>query len=330
MRARLHLGDRGGDVLRPETTPEDDPARLARRPLPVGRIVLAPREVDDPGHRLAGAIQRRVAAADLAPLHGVHLVEVGSRVARRADPHRDRERRVRDGEDRLGRPGALRCEDEAEQVGARLCGRGDVLLEGQPADLDERPRKEHGELRRRVGRAHQRRAHQNRIGARKLRRSALRARGDARLGDHDAVARNRRDELELGCPIDRERGKVTRVDADDRRLERDCALELRPVVGLHQRVEAEPRCLIHERRRGGVVEVAKQQEDGVRSGALRRAQVVRRGEEALCEKRRVRRRARCAKVVPRPGEALVHEHGDRGGAGCGVRGRDPGRIRVGA
>ena len=48
-------------------------------------------------------------------------------------------------------PGALRGgvgEDEAREVGAGLGGGGDVLLAGQTADLDERPRDELGELRR--------------------------------------------------------------------------------------------------------------------------------------------------------------------------------------
>ncbi len=47
------------------------------------------------------------------------------------------------------------------------------------------------------------------------------------------------DELELGRPVDGERGEVARVDSHDVRVESDGALELPLVVSLDQRVEAE-------------------------------------------------------------------------------------------
>src|SRR5581483_12199044 len=50
--------------------------------------------------------------------------------------------------------------------------------------------------------------------------------------------------------------------------------------------------------------------------------VVLRREEALREERQGGRRARCAEVVDRPGEALVDEDGDRGCAAALIGGQD--------
>ena len=165
--------------------------RPPRAPSAPGR----PRPTGGRGARATGsplAVERRVAAAHLARLDGVHLVEVGVALARLADPDGDGERRLGHGQHARRCARALGGEHEPEQVGARLGGRGDVLLARQAADLHERAGEELGELRRRVGGAHQRRADEDRVRARELGRRALRPRLDAGLGDHDPVGGDRR------------------------------------------------------------------------------------------------------------------------------------------
>ena len=84
----------------------------------------------------------------------------------------------------------------------------------------------------------------------------------------------RRDELELGAAVDRERREVARVDADHRRAERDRAVELVGVVRLDERVEPEraasPISCAHVR----VVEVAQQEQRRVGAGAARGLEVL--------------------------------------------------------
>jgi hypothetical protein len=150
------------------------------------------------------------------------------------------------------------------------------------------------------GRAHERRADEDRVCTGELGRGALRAGLDARLGDHDAVGGDRAEEGELRPPVDRERREVARVDADDRRPERDRPGDLRGVVRLDERVEPEAGRLLEQRPHQVVVEVAGAGERRVGACLLRRAQVVGRGEEALGEERRLRRGARGPQVVPVP------------------------------
>ena len=159
---------------------------------------------------LAVAEEHGVAAADGALFPLVHLVERRAARAGLADPDGDGEQLVRDRQHLGRRPRALRSEDEARQVGARLGCDGDVLLAGQSADLDERAREELAQLLARVGRLHQRRADEDRVGARELGGGALRARVDAALGDRDPVGRDARDELELRAAgrSRRSRGRV--------------------------------------------------------------------------------------------------------------------------
>ena len=83
-----------------------------------------------------------------------------------------------------------------------------------------------------------------------------------------------------------------------------------------------------QRPREVVVEVAQEQQRGVRAGLLRGAEVVGRREEALREERGVGRCARGREVVPGAVEALVDEHGDRRRARSGVRGGDRGGVGV--
>ena len=162
-------------------------------------VVLTPRKVEKARDRLAVPVERRLASADLALLDRVDLVEIGRRVARRADPHGHAERLAGDGQHTLGRPRALGGEHEAEKVGARLDRGRHVLLAREPADLDERAREKLAELGRWVGRPHQSRADEDRIRPCELGCRALGACLDARFGDHDAVVGDAAEELELCC-----------------------------------------------------------------------------------------------------------------------------------
>ena len=177
--------------------------------------------------------------------------------------------------------GERRLEDEAAEVGARLDGDRDVLLARQPADLHERARDQLAQLGARVGRLHQRRADENRVRAGELRRRALGARVDRALGDDHAVSRRTRDELELRSAVDRERREIARVDPDHGSAERDGPPELGLVVRLDERVEADPVRVPHQRCRRGVVEVAQDQQRGVRTRLAELAQVLLGREEPL-------------------------------------------------
>ncbi len=138
------------------------------------------------------AVARAVAVLALVELH-----DVGAGLVLIADEDRDAKHRVRRVEELVGAAWALLREDEADEVGARVDRDVDVLLAGQPADLDERPRDQLGELGAGIGRAHQRRADEDRVRAGELGGRALRARLDRRLGDHDPVARRTREQREL-------------------------------------------------------------------------------------------------------------------------------------
>ena len=139
-----------------------------------------------------------------------------------------------------------------------------------------------------------------------------------------------RDELELTAAVDRERREVARVDPDHRCFEGGRAFELLRVVRLDERVEPEVAGAAHQLGGLRVVEVAEKEQDGVRARLLRRPQVLGRREEALCEQRQPRRRARGTQVVPVAAEALVDEHRDGGRSGALVGGGEPGGVGVGA
>ena len=79
-----------------------------------------------------------------------------------------------------------------------------------------------------------------------------------------------------------------------------------------------------------VVEVAQDEEHGVRARFAQLAQVLLGREEALAEQRHVRHRACCAQIVERAGEALVDEDRDRRRACARVGGDDLLDARAGA
>ena len=91
--------------------------------------------------------------------------------------------------------------------------------------------------------------------------------------------------------VDREGAEVARVDADDRRVERDRTRELVCVVRFDERVEPERIGAVHQRAGGAVVEVAQDEQRGVGAGVARLAQVIGRREEPLREQRHVGGRA---------------------------------------
>ena len=200
--------DRGADVVRAEPAGEHEPAVRRRRAAASGRGPRPPtagrrrarparrrgagrrrgRAPCPPRARRAGRGRRRCSSgsptktATLSTVSGTSSTR--GRAARRA----------------LG-------EDEAAEVGAGLDRGVDVLLPRQPADLDERPREQLAQLRAGIGRAHQRRADEDRVCAGELGRGRLRPRVDRALGDDDAVARRLRDELELRGAVDRGRSR---------------------------------------------------------------------------------------------------------------------------
>ena len=174
------------------------------RALEVRRILGLPRQVDDGADPLAAAAQHAVARA-VAVLARVELDEVGVRLVLLADEDGDAQHRLGRVEQLVGAARALPGEDEADEVGARLDRRVDVLLPGEAADLDERPRDQLRELRAGVGRAHQRRADEHRVRAGQLGGGALGARRDRGLRDDDPVARRLREQPQL-----RVRGRARR------------------------------------------------------------------------------------------------------------------------
>ncbi len=290
-------------------------------------VRLLPRQVDDRADLLAAAEQDGVARA-MPVLARVELHEVGVGLGRLADEHRDAQHRRRRVEQRLGPARALLREDEPDEVGSGRDGRVDVLLPGQAAHLHERPGEQPRELGSRVRRAHQRRSDQDGAGAAQLRGGRLRARLDAALRDHDAVARRARDQCELRVAVDREVPEVPGVDADDRCVELRRAVELVGVVRLDERVEPEPCGFVEQCGARGVVEIAEQEQHGVGARRTRFLEVLARAEEALREQRQSRGGARRAQVVERACEALVDQHRHRPRARGLVRARDGGRIAV--
>ncbi len=256
----------------------------------------------------------------MAVLAGVELDEVGAGLVLLADEDGDAEDGVRCVEELVGAARALPRKDEADEVCARLDGGVDVLLAGQATDLDEGPRDQPRERGARIGGAHQRRADEDRVGARELGRGALGACRDGGLGDDDPVARRAREQGELCSSVDREGREVARVDADHGSPERDRAVELGRVVRLDERVEPEGLRVLQQPRTRLVVEIAKDEERRVGAGLARRPQMVGRREEALGEQRQRRFRPGRAQVVPRAGEPLVHEHRHRARPGALVAG----------
>ena len=221
------------------------------------------------------------------------------------------------------------CENESGQVGPGLgCG-SHVFLACQSAHLDQWPRDELGELRSRVVRTHERRADEDRVGAGEFGRRPLGPRFDAALRDDGTIARRARDEAELRLAVDAERGEIARVDPDHGRSERDRALQLRRVVRLHERLEAELGGEGEQTPHRRVVEVAKQQKCGIGARFARSAQILVRREEPLCQERQRRRRTRGTQVVPGAAEALVDEYRHGGRAGSLVCRGDRSRIRIG-
>ena len=92
---------------------------------------------------------------------------------------------------------------------------------------------------------------------------------DAALGDdHGLVVAQSGDQLELCFAVDLERRQVAGVDADDLGLESDRPLQLVRVVSLHERLDTELACVGDQGGGARVVDVAQQDECGVRAGEL--------------------------------------------------------------
>ena len=167
------------------------------------------------------------------------------------------------------------------------------------------------------------------VGARELRLDAVHPRGDPALGDDRAVPRRAGDELELRVPVDRERREIAGVHADRVGAEHDRAGELVGVVRLDERIHAEIASTGLQTARGLVVEVAKQQEDGVRAGCAELDELVLRREEPLGEQRQAGGGSCSSEVVDAAAEALVDEHRHGRGAFPLEGRRQAGGIGVG-
>src|SRR6266516_12991 len=136
---------------------------------------------------------------------------------------------------------------------------GDLRERSSAADLHERAGEDLLQLRGWIGRAHERRADQDRVGTGELRGCALRARMDTALGyGHDRMSAQPRDELELPGPVDLEGREVASVDTDHVSVQLDRPFELVGVVRLDERLEAELARVREERRRALVVHIAQQ------------------------------------------------------------------------
>ena len=221
------------------------------------RVVALPRQIEERCDLVVVAEESSVAAAHLAFLTWVHLVEVSLARACFADPDRNREHRLRHVQHRGGCARTLRHKHEAGEIGSRLrCG-GDVLLARQAAHLHERAGEKLGEPRGRVWSRHQRRADEDRVSAGKLGGRALGPGMDPRFGNNDAAACHAGDELELSLAIDAKRRQIACIDPDYGSVERDRTVELLRVVRLDECVEPERRREPHQLRAGRVVEVAQ-------------------------------------------------------------------------
>jgi hypothetical protein len=153
---------------------------------------------------------------------------------------------------------------------------------------------------------------------------------DAALGDDDPVTRGRCDELELRAPVDREGSQVAGVEPDHGSVECGGARELLGVVCLDERVEAKLGGHLQQLARLCIVEVAEQEKDCICSIRAGLEEICAIKEEPFGEEREGGRRARGAQIVPGPGEALVHEDGDRRGA-CALECRcKRGRVGIGS
>ena len=186
--ARRSPGEAAGEHRR-------GPARAAARSQWPGSSSL-PRQVERrarPARRRAGARRRGRGSAVLAL---VELDEVGAPLVPASPTKTATESTVvGDGEHASARARALRREDEAGEVGARLGRDGDVLLARQAADLHERPREQLARASR-PGRA--RASAPSRRGSRRRRRARPRRPGRAcgsplsAIDDRGRAARARR------------------------------------------------------------------------------------------------------------------------------------------
>ena len=128
-----------------EPAGQDDATVRLGCSVPVVVVLGEPGQVEHTRDLCACSQQHRV-APPMAVLDLVELNEIGAHLERLVDADGDRQHRLRHGED-AGRLARGVGEDEAREVCSGLGGGGDVLLAGQTADLDERPRDELGELR---------------------------------------------------------------------------------------------------------------------------------------------------------------------------------------
>ena len=287
-----------------------------------------PGQIDDRCHPLSAAQELRVPAAHALSVLRIQLHEVGARVDRRADEHGDRQDTLGNGQDAVGASRARVHEHEAAEIGSGVGRDRHVLLACEAADLDERPRDQLAKPGGRIGRLHQRRSHEDGVRACQLGFGTLSARVDRALRDHDAVAGGVRDERQLRLAIDEEGGEVAGVDADRVCAECGGAVELRLVVRLDERVEADPLCVDHERRSPPVVEVAQDQKRRIGSGLLQLVELGLVREEPLRQEGQARGGARRPQVGDRTGEPLVDEDRDRRRTGALERSGELGGVGV--
>ena len=199
-RPRVHGVDRRAHVVRAEPAGEHDAALAVRRCVSSapGRSPSHGRS-SDARDRLAVAQERRASRPrTVPPSSRVELDEVGAASPR---PRRRRRRPRAPCPARRARRGARRGLSSARMKPSRSAPASTAASTSscrvRPQTLTSGRESSSRSFAPRVGRLHQRRADEDRVRAGELGGGALRARVDRALGDHDAVARRARDELEL-------------------------------------------------------------------------------------------------------------------------------------
>ena len=246
---------------------------------------------------------------------------------------------------RHGAPRA-RCENQADEVGARR-GRGERrVARAHAAYLDEAARRtrrmqrcaaplELGDKGALVRGAHERLADEHGVHALRCVRLDVSAPGDAAQRDEDRAA------LECGlreprrrAHVDVEAVQVAVVDADHARRKHERALHLGGRVHLDERVHAEPHAVVVQAAERGVVQHCDDQQHRVRAREARLGNLVLVEHKVLAQDGRALRQAldgaaRQREVLERAAEPRrLRQHANHTRAAARVRQRLLGRVRV--
>ena len=152
---------------------------------------------------------------------------------------------------------------------------------------------------------------------------------DARLGHHQALRRNPRQQAQRGIERHLESAQVTVVDAQQRGLQLERRSQFLVVVHLDQHVHAEVKRASFQFRHQAVVQCRHDQQDRIRAHRARLVHLVMVDDEILADHRQRAGGARLAQVGFRALEELhVGQHRQAGRAVFGVALRDRRRLEV--